>query len=150
LGGTSIFGAKPMKFSTTTRTLRDLLREFHSGAILLPQFQRDYVWKPAKIRNLLDSLLKGYPIGGFFLWRPSSGVFDPKQKAFSNKRIDPEFVGYLIDGQQRLTSLEQIPLEFTDWNRGFSRKPPKGLTPEVVNRTGNRSRGRLWVIHGRR
>jgi len=36
--------------------------------------------------------------------------------------------------------LEQIPLEFTDWNRGFSRKPPKGLTPEAVNPTGNRSR----------
>jgi hypothetical protein len=51
-----------------------MIRDFHSGAILLPQFQRDYVWKPIKIRNLLDSLLRGFPIGAFYLWRPSRGV----------------------------------------------------------------------------
>lgn len=95
-----------MRFETTQRPLRDLIREFHKGAILLPQFQRDYVWKPAKIRNLLDSLLKGFPIGGFYLWRPSSGVRDPKRKAVGEQKIAAEFVGYLIDGQQRLTSLE--------------------------------------------
>ena len=44
-----------MRTETTTRPLRELVRGFHSGAILLPQFQRDYVWKSAKIRNLLDS-----------------------------------------------------------------------------------------------
>src|SRR5512145_3034124 len=96
-----------MRTETTTRPLRELVRGFHSGAILLPQFQRDYVWKPPKIRNLLDSLLKGFPIGGFYLWRPSAGAFDPKHKAFGKQQqIAAEFVGYLIDGQQRLTSLE--------------------------------------------
>lgn len=95
-----------MRFETTTRPLRDLVSEFHNGAMLLPQFQRDYVWKPTKIRNLLDSLLKGFPIGGFYLWRPSSGTRDAKQKAVGSQRITAEFVGYLIDGQQRLTSLE--------------------------------------------
>src|SRR5437867_9071545 len=95
-----------MKFQTTTRTLRDLVQEFHTGAILLPQFQRDYVWKPIKIRNLLDSLLKGFPIGGFYLWRPTSATLDPKAKGFGETRIADEFIGYLIDGQQRLTSLE--------------------------------------------
>lgn len=49
-----------MKFQTTTRPLRDLVREFHTGAILLAQFQRDFVWRPAKIRNLLDSLLRRF------------------------------------------------------------------------------------------
>jgi hypothetical protein len=95
-----------MKFQTTTRSLRDLVREFHSGAILLPQFQRDYVWRPTKIRNLLDSLLRGFPIGGIYLWRPSSGRIDAKSKALGEQRITAEFEGYLIDGQQRLTSLE--------------------------------------------
>src|SRR5438552_3178342 len=95
-----------MRFLTTTRPLRDLVRGFNTGAILLPQFQRDYVWKPAKIRNLLDSLLKGFPIGGFYFWRPSTGTLDPKPKAIGEHRIGPEFDGYLIDGQQRLTSLE--------------------------------------------
>ena len=95
-----------MKFQTTTRPLRELVHEFHVGGILLPQFQRDYVWKPAKLRNLLDSLLKGFPIGGFYLWRPTVGTQDPKPKSIGPQKFAPVFEGYLIDGQQRLTSLE--------------------------------------------
>ncbi len=95
-----------MKSETTTRPLRELVRAFQKGSILLPQFQRDYIWKPVKIRNLLDSLLRDFPIGGFYLWRPSEGAKDPKPKAFGEQRIAQEFFGYLIDGQQRLTSLE--------------------------------------------
>ena len=95
-----------MKFQTTTRPLRELVQEFSSGAILLPQFQRNFVWRPSKIRNLLDSLLRGFPIGGFYLWRPAVGVFDAKPKALGKQQIAPVFGGYLIDGQQRLTSLE--------------------------------------------
>ena len=87
-----------MRFQTTTRQLRDLVREFNSGGILLPQFQRDYVWRPAKIRNLLDSLLKGYPIGGVYLWRPAAGTLDAKPKSLGKHRIAPRFEGYLIDG----------------------------------------------------
>jgi hypothetical protein len=95
-----------VKFQTTTRPLRELVHEFHAGMILLPQFQRDYVWKPAKLRNLLDSLLKGFPIGGFYLWRPSAGTLDAKPKTLGAQTFSPVFEGYLIDGQQRLTSLE--------------------------------------------
>jgi uncharacterized protein with ParB-like and HNH nuclease domain len=91
------------------RPLRELVRAFTTGKILLPQFQRDYVWKPKKIRNLLDSLLREYPIGGFYLWRPSGGTFDPKRKRFGRGTavIGPEFMGYLIDGQQRLRVWKQ-------------------------------------------
>ena len=95
-----------MKFQTTTRPLRELVQEFSAGAILLPQFQRNFVWRPSKIRNLLDSLLRGFPIGGFYLWRPAGGNIDPKPKALGKQRIVRAFGGYLIDGQQRLTSLE--------------------------------------------
>lgn len=97
-----------MRIETVQRPLREVVRAFTTGKILLPQFQRDYVWKPIKIRNLLDSLLQEYPIGGFYLWRPSGGTFDPKRKRFgpATAVIGPEFLGYLIDGQQRLTSLE--------------------------------------------
>ena len=95
-----------MKCQTTTRPLRELVQEFSTGAILLPQFQRNFVWRPSKIRNLLDSLLRGFPIGGFYLWRPTGGAIDAKPKALGTPRISPVFEGYLIDGQQRLTSLE--------------------------------------------
>jgi hypothetical protein len=96
-----------MKCETTTVRLRDLISDFRKGAILLPQFQRDYVWKPTKIRNLLDSLLREFPIGSFYIWKPKQGSpVDPKPKAHAPSRVGATFVGYLIDGQQRLTSLE--------------------------------------------
>ena len=95
-----------VKFEPAQRRLRDLVQDFNDGAILLPQFQRDYVWKPMKIRNLLDSLLRGFPIGGFYLWKPSGRSIDAKQKALGPIKFASEAQSYLIDGQQRLTSLE--------------------------------------------
>lgn len=97
-----------MRIETVQRPLRELVRSFTTGTILLPQFQRDYVWKPKKIRNLLDSLLQEYPIGGFYLWRPHGAALDPKPKHLKGGQqiAGAEFWGYLIDGQQRLTSLE--------------------------------------------
>ena len=97
-----------MKFQTTTRPLRELVQEFSAGTILLPQFQRNFVWRPSKIRNLLDSLLRGFPIGGFYLWRPEVGDFDAKPKALGKQRIAPVSGGYLIDGQQRLVMLRSV------------------------------------------
>jgi hypothetical protein len=108
-----------LRIETVQRPLRELVRSFTTGKILLPQFQRDYVWKPSKIRNLLDSLLQEYPVGGFYLWRPSGGSFDPKPKRFGKGQvINPEFWGYLIDGQQRLTSLEAAYGLYTGADKG--------------------------------
>lgn len=52
--------------------LIDLIRQFDTGDIALPNMQRDYVWRPQKVEKLLDSLYKGWPVGGFYLWRPRS------------------------------------------------------------------------------
>lgn len=95
-----------MDFQPSDRSLRKLVEEFNQGAILLPQFQRDYVWGGIKIRNLLDSLLRGFPIGCFYLWQPPDSSIDPKSKAFGNNQFLVPAHAYLIDGQQRLTSLE--------------------------------------------
>ena len=107
-----------MKIETVQKPLRDLVKAFAAGEILLPQFQRDYVWKPKKVRNLLDSLLQEYPIGGFYFWRPSTGPLDPKTARFTTKEVAREFRGYLIDGQQRLTSLEAAFELFTGEDKG--------------------------------
>ena len=84
-----------MRWETPSRSLRVLVEQFNIGAILLPQFQRDYVWRPNKIRNLLDSLPKGFPIGGFYLWLPSGGRLDddPKAKAFGGQPRAQKFEG---------------------------------------------------------
>ena len=95
-----------MQSDTLPKPLRDLVKRFNTGAILLPQFQRDYVWTPRKIRNLLDSLLRQLPIGGFYLWQPTGKFVDQKPKAFKRQKITAAPSSYLIDGQQRLTSLE--------------------------------------------
>ena len=95
-----------MELLTTPRKLRTVVEAFHRGRIQLPQFQRDYVWKPNKIRNLLDSLLRRFPIGAFYLWRPEEPQGEVKPKAFGAPQLADSLEGYLIDGQQRLTSLE--------------------------------------------
>jgi hypothetical protein len=92
-----------MEVETTSIKLRELLERFKNGEVWLPQFQRDYVWTARKVRNLLDSLWKGLPIGGFYLWYP-----EPRShhRAKQGHQIRSYFDGFLIDGQQRLTSLE--------------------------------------------
>ncbi len=106
-----------MKRETTSKPVRELVDDFHRGAILLPQFQRDYVWKANKVRNLLDSLFRGLPIGSFYLCVPSKGPLMTKTNRAKRGQILPQFKGYLIDGQQRLTSLEAAYGLYSDEDR---------------------------------
>lgn len=89
--------------------LIDLVRKFDSGVIELPLMQRDYVWPADKVVNLLDSLYKGWPIGVFYIWKTPNA--QPNREAAINRQVGtkiPEpFWGYLLDGQQRLTSLSR-------------------------------------------
>ena len=86
-------------------TIADLVQRFDTGDIMLPLMQRDYVWKPKKVVRLLDSLYKGWPIGSFYVWQTQD---DPPTKnrvgKVRQRRLDG-FYGFLLDGQQRLTSL---------------------------------------------
>lgn len=69
--------------------------------------QRDYVWKSAKVVKLLDSLYKKWPIGCFYVWHstaPQSNKARAGQSSAPKLSIDG-FYGFLLDGQQRLTSL---------------------------------------------
>lgn len=89
--------------------LIELVRKFDSGVIELPLMQRDYVWPAAKVVNLLDSLYKGWPIGVFYIWKTSNRQ-EKRPAAISRPvgaRITEPFWGYLLDGQQRLTSLSR-------------------------------------------
>lgn len=49
-------------------TFPSLFDQIRNGAIKIPQFQRDFVWTKAMSARLLDSVIKGYPIGTFILW----------------------------------------------------------------------------------
>lgn len=85
----------------------DLISEIQKGQIKIPKFQRDFVWSIDKTAKLLDSILKGYPIGTFILWETNERLNDIKN--IGNIELPPVpddiKVQYVLDGQQRITSL---------------------------------------------
>jgi hypothetical protein len=88
-------------------TFSSLFAEIENGTIKIPQFQRDFVWSKARSALLLDSIVRGYPIGTFILWKTNERL-----RAIRNigNLLLPDTqagdaVKYVLDGQQRLTSL---------------------------------------------
>src|SRR5687768_14809707 len=85
------------RYSVTPHPIETLLVWVKSGEIAIPEIQRPFVWEATKVRNLLDSLYRGYPVGYLIAWRnPDVKLKDGTSS--SGKRI-------LIDGQQRVTAL---------------------------------------------
>lgn len=85
------------RYSVTPHPIETLLTWVKSGEIAIPEIQRPFVWDATKVRNLIDSLYRGYPIGYLITWRnPTVRLKDGTLSA--GKRI-------LIDGQQRITAL---------------------------------------------
>jgi hypothetical protein len=85
------------RYSVTPHPIETLLTWVKSGEIAIPEIQRPFVWEATKVRNLLDSLYQGYPVGYLIAWRnPTVRLKDGTHSA--GKRI-------LIDGQQRVTAL---------------------------------------------
>jgi len=85
------------RYSVTPHSIETLLTWVKSGEIAIPEIQRPFVWEPTKVRNLLDSLYQGYPVGYLIAWRnPTVKLKDGTPSA--GKRV-------LIDGQQRITAL---------------------------------------------
>ncbi|HEY3324739.1 MAG TPA: DUF262 domain-containing protein [Planctomycetota bacterium] len=85
------------RYSVTPHPIETLLTWVKSGEIAIPEIQRPFVWDATQVRNLLDSLYQGYPVGYLIAWRnPTVKLKDGSPSA--GKRI-------LIDGQQRVTAL---------------------------------------------
>lgn len=91
-------------FDNIPSKVEDLLRDVELGKIGLPDLQRPFVWPDSKVRNLLDSMLKGYPIGYIMLWS-SPDEYDNAKQIGGNEKTYKEPDDLVIDGQQRLTAL---------------------------------------------
>jgi hypothetical protein len=92
-------------FKTTDYTIGKLMDDIEIGDIALPDIQRPFVWykKISKVRDLFDSIYRGYPIGYLLFWE-NANRNDYKNIGFKEKkRKIPRFL--IIDGQQRLTAL---------------------------------------------
>lgn len=91
-------------FTHINRKVGELLSDVSSGRIGLPDLQRPFVWNDSKVRNLLDSMLKGFPIGYIMLWE-SPNDFENKSHIGINNKDFAQPRDLVIDGQQRLTAL---------------------------------------------
>jgi hypothetical protein len=92
-------------FSQMSYTLNTLLSQIEHGSIGLPDIQRPFVWKNAKIRDLLDSMYQGFPVGYLLLWQ-SANAQGSQVIGVDGKQTIPSLL--IVDGQQRLTSLYAV------------------------------------------
>lgn len=85
------------KYNVYNNLVKDILTWIDSSEVAIPEIQRPFVWNAVKVRDLLDSLYKGYPIGYLILWSNADIVLKDGTKS-KGKKI-------LIDGQQRVTAM---------------------------------------------
>ena len=91
-------------FTKVDYDLGGLVKFIALGEIGLPDIQRPFVWKNAKVRDLFDSMYKGYPVGYLLFWQ--NGLADDRAIGTDRKQKPPRLV--IVDGQQRMTSLYAV------------------------------------------
>lgn len=112
--------------SYTKVTIKEIIEDINSRKLYLPAIQRKYVWSDFQIVRLMDSIMRGYPIGTFLLWKVKKKVVNDKDysmyefiKDFHERDLfnnppapqpfayhsDDDYIWSLLDGQQRLTSI---------------------------------------------
>ncbi|MGB3915229.1 MAG: DUF262 domain-containing protein, partial [Dethiobacteria bacterium] len=96
-------------FDSTKRSLFEILKDVHSGKIQLPDFQRGWIWDDNRIKGILASVAKSFPIGAIMLLETGNKNVRFKTKPVEGVKLDNEVKPDLLilDGQQRLTSLYQ-------------------------------------------
>ncbi|MEG6808449.1 DUF262 domain-containing protein [Pseudomonas aeruginosa] len=88
-------------------SVEELVSMIERGELRLPEMQRQYVWRSTRVRDLLDSLYRGYPSGAILLWETDEAV--PLQDFAVSQCTNPyQSTRLLLDGQQRLTSLSAV------------------------------------------
>ena len=85
------------RYSVNNYTVETLLSNIKSGSIAIPEMQRSFVWDSSKVRDLVDSLYKGFPVGYIIVWQNPDVKLKDGTKS-SGKKV-------LIDGQQSITAM---------------------------------------------
>lgn len=92
-------------FTTSNYPLMALIEDIDLGKIGLPELQRPFVWPNVNVRDLFDSLYRGYPAGFLLFWETGAGA-ELKGIGTKNAQAAPKLA--IVDGQQRLTSLYAV------------------------------------------
>ena len=85
-------------YTATIHSVENIISSIKEGEIAIPEIQRPFVWDGSKVRDLMDSLYKGFPVGYIIVWK-NPDIRLKNGKVSSGKKI-------LIDGQQRITAIE--------------------------------------------
>lgn len=129
------------KFSLNQTPISTILAWVESKAIAIPEIQRPFVWTSSQVRDLMDSLYQGYPVGYIITWQnPDVRLKDGSMS--QGKRI-------LIDGQQRITALraaisglDVVDKNYKERRIAISFNP---ITEEFRTRTSSTERGKEWI-----
>lgn len=125
------------RYSVNNYTVDTLLASIKSGEIAIPEMQRPFVWDASKVRDLMDSLYKGFPVGYIIVWQ------NPKVKLKDGTTATGKKV--LIDGQQRITALaaaivgKEVLDDHYKWKSIKIAFNPIDETFEVANSANSRS-----------
>ena len=103
--------------------LSDIETNLSNGTYVIPDFQRDFVWNIEQSAKLLDSWIKGYPLGAFILWTTDEELCAIKEignVVVFDKRDDTLKTTYILDGQQRITSIFAAIKGLTIKNKSYA------------------------------
>jgi len=95
----------PSLFIKSDYTVLSLVNNIDNGEIGLPRLQRAFIWPNTKVRDLFDSMYRGYPVGNLMLWRERDSQ-DHRIIGTNTPQANPSLL--ILDGQQRLTSLYAV------------------------------------------
>lgn len=90
-------------YQVQSDSIGHLMGSIRQGTLALPDIQRPFVWKNTKVRDLLDSLFRGFPFGYLLTWKSPDGI--AHATLGGHESASPVPYALVIDGQQRLTSL---------------------------------------------
>src|SRR5215213_8719544 len=101
------------KYRVIQSAVTQLLEDVRAERIAIPELQRPFVWDSIKVRDLMDSLYKGYPVGYLITWQSIGAALKGGQVA-AHQQI-------LIDGQQRITALRAAVAGFPVVNKRYAK-----------------------------
>jgi len=98
---------------TLQYSVNDLVEQFTDGSLATPEIQRDVVWKPDQVKELILSVFRGYPCGSLIFWEPREKDSNLVRAMIRPERLEDMYKDqlpryFLLDGQQRITALASV------------------------------------------
>ncbi|WP_351232846.1 DUF262 domain-containing protein [Streptomyces sp. NPDC002133] len=129
-----------MAVERSNRDVRTLISQIAAGEIKLPEIQRGYVWKASQVARLIESLYRGYPAGSLLFWK-TGHVAETRQAAIGTPQALASVIPlYLLDGQQRLTSLFRVLTDHPEAQVVFNIE-----TEAFQNQSAATRRNKKWI-----